>query len=121
MNSIQIGRWGEQIALEEYKRRGFSLVAQNWRYPPYEIDLIVEDEKFLVFCEVKTRRGVRFGSALEALGEVQMQRLMLAAEAYLAQSPTVLQPRMDVCAIQYVEQGDIRQCRNITIIENAFA
>lgn len=121
MSSTQIGRWGEHMALQEYERRGFCLVAQNWRCPPYEIDLIVQNGAFLVFCEVKTRRGMRFGSALEALGEAQMQRLTLAAEAYLAHYPTVLQPRMDVCAIQYERRGTILGCRSITIIENAFA
>lgn len=120
MSNAEIGRWGEELALQEYERRGFHLVARNWRCNPYEIDLIVKDGSYLVFCEVKTRKGDRFGSALESLQGAQMQRLMLAAEAYLAQFPTSLQPRMDVCAIQYAKRRGERQCLSLTIIENAF-
>lgn len=120
MSTAQVGRWGEELALQEYERRGFQLVAHNWRCNPYEIDLIVEDGSYLVFCEVKTRKGDRFGSALESLREDQMQRLLLAAEAYLAKYPTPLQPRMDVCAIQYAQRRGERQCLSLTIIENAF-
>lgn len=121
MNCAQVGRWGEMLALQEYEHRGFHLVAKNWRCNPYEIDLIVKNDRYLVFCEVKTRRGERFGSALESLQDAQIQRLVLAAEAYLAQYPTPLQPRMDVCAIQYAQRKGECQCLSLTIIDNAFA
>ena len=51
-----LGRLGEDLALEHLMRRGYRPVTRNYRTRVGEIDLIVCDERTLVFCEVKTRR-----------------------------------------------------------------
>jgi putative endonuclease len=61
------GRAGEEAALRVYARRGFRLLAQNWRCPLGEIDLVVERDGLLVFCEVKARSGAAFGGGFEAV------------------------------------------------------
>jgi putative endonuclease len=51
----RLGALGERLAREHLVARGFELLDANFRTRYGEIDLVVRDERFLVFCEVKTR------------------------------------------------------------------
>jgi putative endonuclease len=55
-----LGAKGERLAAQHLEARGYEVVARNFRTRFGELDLVVRDERFLVFCEVKTRiaRGV---------------------------------------------------------------
>ena len=50
---------------------GLSILDRNWRCAHGEIDLVARDGDCLVFCEVKTRRSVRFGDPVEAITPAQ--------------------------------------------------
>jgi putative endonuclease len=52
---------GERLAARHLEARGCEVIARNFRTRFGELDLVARDERFLVFCEVKTRivRGVR--------------------------------------------------------------
>jgi len=54
------GLIGEELALKQMQRLGFSLVARRYKTSQGEIDLIVENKskKLLVFVEVKRRKKV---------------------------------------------------------------
>jgi putative endonuclease len=56
----RLGTKGEQLAARHLEARGFEVIARNFRTRFGELDLVARDERFLVFCEVKTRivRGV---------------------------------------------------------------
>src|SRR5215510_2497360 len=79
------GRDGETAAAHVYERRGFVVVARNWRCPLGEIDLVLLHRGLLVFCEVKTRTGVAFGGGYEAVSWSKRRRIRNLAEAYLGQ------------------------------------
>lgn len=120
MNRAEIGAWGEEQARMEYEKSGFRLVQRNYRVRPYEIDLILENGTYLVFCEVKTRKTSRYGQPCEAVTPQKQQRLLAAASYYLSQHPTLLQPRLDVCEILYRMERNGPVAERIHIIENAF-
>ena len=61
------GGTGEDAALAVYIRRGYRLVARNWRCKLGELDLVLVRGGTLVFCEVKARRGSAFGGGYEAV------------------------------------------------------
>lgn len=50
----EIGFLGENIAKRFLESRGYKILAQNYKKPWGEIDLIGEKEGIIVFCEVKT-------------------------------------------------------------------
>jgi putative endonuclease len=52
----QLGRLGEQLAVEHLIRRGFRIVERNYRTRWGELDIVAYDGRTLAFCEVKTRR-----------------------------------------------------------------
>lgn len=94
------GRWGEDIAAAWYERRGYDVVARNWRCRSGEIDLIVCRGRLVVFCEVKARRTDAFGPAAAAVVPAKQRRLRRLAAEWLASSRVRgVEVRFDVVAI----------------------
>ena len=54
-----LGAWGEAIAAEALKARGFAVIERNYRSRYGEIDIIAENREYLVFAEVKLRISAR--------------------------------------------------------------
>ena len=54
----------------------------------------------IVFCEVKSKTGARFGDPLEMVDDVKVRRVRAAADAWLARHPEAvgLEVRFDVIA-----------------------
>ena len=78
------GAWGESIAAEYLQKKHFKLVAMNYRCRYGEIDLIVQNRKFLVFVEVKTRKSSNFAYAYEHVDYHKQNRLRTTAQMYLS-------------------------------------
>lgn len=114
-----LGKWGEQLVADYLKQRGWRLRETNYRCRLGEIDLIAENRNYLIFVEVKLRKNDHFGSAREAVNFKKQQNLRAAAELYLSESATKLQPRFDVAEV-YAPQGINTQKPHISYVENAF-
>lgn len=93
------GRWGEALAAEFLRRRGYELVAAGWRCRFGELDLIARRGGFLCFVEVKLRKSQAFGGGAEYVDRRKQERLRTTALLYLQQNPSPLQPRFDVIEI----------------------
>ena len=48
----ELGRKGEEAAVKYLVSKGHRIVAQNWRFHGYEVDIISEDGAYIVFVEV---------------------------------------------------------------------
>ena len=114
-----LGRWGEAKVAQDFREKGWTVVAHGFRCRFGEIDLIAENREYLVFCEVKLRRNDRFAAAREFVDARKQRRLRITAEYYLQQYPTQLQPRFDVAEV-YAPQGVQTKRPVITYVENAF-
>jgi putative endonuclease len=84
-----LGRQGEELAAQRLQAAGLEILARNWRCRDGEIDIIALDKTdpggdVLVICEVKTRRGVGFGTPLEAVTPAKAARLRRLAISWLA-------------------------------------
>jgi putative endonuclease len=80
-----LGRLGEQLALEHLERMGYALLSRNHRTRFGELDLVVFDDRALVFVEVKARRGRRPGRAWENLHPAKRAQVRRMATAFLAE------------------------------------
>jgi putative endonuclease len=80
------GSAGEDAAARLYASRGFVVIARNWRCRIGEVDLVLARGDLLVVCEVKTRRGSRFGGGYEAVTARKRAKLRSVAEAFLVSS-----------------------------------
>ena len=114
-----LGRWGEALAAQELRRRGYRIVAAGWHCRFGEIDLIAENERYISFTEVKLRKSARFAQAREFVDRGKQERLRISAQLYLAEHPTQLQPRFDVMEI-YAPQGVSTTHPELKFWENTF-
>jgi len=96
----QSGRLGEGLAAWFLERRGYRVRGRNLRIGRFEIDLVAERGRRLVFVEVKFRRGSSWGDPRAALAPAQRARLAAAAEAYAARFGDRRDVRFDVVIIE---------------------
>lgn len=94
-----LGIKGEDLAVDFLKRKGHRLIERNWRFSGYEIDIITEDEEFIVFVEVKTRSSSEWGNPEDAIGKSRMRRMINGANNYLKLNCIDKPARFDVVAI----------------------
>ena len=92
----------ERRAARHYRLRGYRIVGRNVWSGGYELDLVVRRGRRLVFCEVKGKTGAGFGDPLEMVTGEKVRRLHRAAEAWLAQNPSLvgLDYRFEVVAVR---------------------
>ncbi len=81
------GTAAERRVRLHYRLRGYRVLAANEWAGGNELDLIVRRGRRLVFCEVKTKRGVDYGSPWEAVTPEKVRRVRRAAERWLARRP----------------------------------
>lgn len=78
----QTGLRAEKLAALLLRLKGFKIMAQRYKSPVGEIDLVARRGKLLIFVEVKARATM--GEALESIQGRQTQRIIRAAEYYMA-------------------------------------
>ena len=83
MNKRAAGAAYEQKAADYLEERGCRILERNFRCRAGEIDLIAEDQGYLVFVEVKYRSDARAGYGGEAVDERKQKRIIRAAQWYL--------------------------------------
>ncbi|MBI2303526.1 MAG: YraN family protein [Chloroflexi bacterium] len=113
-----LGSAGENQAAHYLEKRGYSIRERNWHCPYGEIDIVAEKGDWLVFVEVKTRRGAQFGSPEESITPSKRRKLVAAAQTYLqtlgGELPT--QWRLDVAIVELSSAGKLQR---LEVLENA--
>ncbi|MDQ2909384.1 MAG: YraN family protein [Candidatus Eremiobacteraeota bacterium] len=100
MNARQrLGRDAEEAAAAYLTSLGLRILGRNVRGPSGEIDIIARDGETIVFVEVKARRSLACGPALDAVDLRKRRRLRAAAADYLQFAPPYARARFDVLAI----------------------
>lgn len=97
-----VGQYGEDLAARYLTSNGFSVLERNWRCELGEIDIVAREGETLVICEVKTRRGLNYGTPLEAITYKKLTTLRRLAGRWLQTHqvrPAAI--RIDVVAIVF--------------------
>jgi putative endonuclease len=112
------GRIGEDLAHRYLRRRGYTVIARNYRTRSGsgEIDIVAWNGPTLVFIEVKTRQTDEYGSPDRAVDAEKKQRLRVAARDY-ARRAGVLPERTRFDVVSVVLGGKPR----IEWVRDAFA
>ncbi len=110
MTFINPGQHAETQARTYLEQQGLQFVTQNQRYRFGEIDLIMRDNQYWVFIEVKYRSSTQFGGALNAVSIAQISRIRKAAEQYLQTHKINAPCRFDVIAINGADIQWLQGC-----------
>ena len=99
-----IGVLGESLAADFLARKGYQIIARNYRFREGEIDLIVfryQPEPELVFVEVKARTSNKFGVPAEAVDSAKRSKLKRAVNYFRQRNIKLakLNYRFDVVAV----------------------
>jgi putative endonuclease len=104
---VATGRLGEHLAAERLAGQGWVIHLSNWRGVGGEIDLVAQDGDCLVFVEVRSRRGPRFGTAEESLDRAKLRRMASLAEQYVVAAAWPGPWRVDAVALDLLPDGTI--------------
>jgi putative endonuclease len=108
-SSNRLGRIGEDLATRYLQDLGYRILDRNWRTSVDavrgELDIVAQDGRTLVFCEVKSRRRTPFDDAFAAVTWSKQRQLRRLAALYLAREHGGVDVRFDVIAVAWPASG----------------
>lgn len=108
---------GEDLAVTYLKKKGYKVIARNYRCQWGEIDLIARDKGTLIFVEIKSRSSSGFGLPQDAVDRFKQEKLIQAAKTYMAEHhlQESIPARFDVVAVHLTPSGP-----EMELIKDAF-
>jgi len=115
MTELTLGARGEAAVADDLQRKGYTILACNYRRPCGEIDIIARDKQTLVFVEVKTRTKNYFDAA-ELVTPSKQRRVIRTAHCFIMHhNYATMACRFDIALISW--QSTLPK---ITYLEDAF-
>ncbi len=111
------GKAGEQYVCGYLRNKGYDIVCTNFSGRYGEIDVIAENEKYIAFVEVKTRKQNSLVSGLESITEAKLKKVIRTAAEYLSKHNIDKQPRID--CVQLAVRDCDGEVIDMRYIENA--
>jgi len=82
-NKREEGKRGEERATDILTAEGYRILDKNYRNHLGEIDIIAEENGYLVFVEVKKRNTPVYGASLEAINSAKRKHIIKSALYYM--------------------------------------
>ena len=118
------GQYGEDLAADYCKRTlGFQLIARNWRYKRYELDIVCVDTGVLVFVEVRARAANALVGGYHSIDAHKKQVLQRGSKAYINQLQNPPKHvRFDVIEVSLSDdgEGDVRHYGNVPLFSKHY-
>ena len=115
-----MGLQGEKRVAAFLRKRGFNVIKRNFQCRYGEIDIIAENNEYILFVEVKTRKLNPLISGFDAVDSHKQSRITLAAQDYITKTYCQKQPRFDVAEVTVCEKADGSLGYSLKYLENAF-
>lgn len=106
-DKIKTGNQGEELAADFLQKKGYEIVARNYRYKHAEIDLIVKKDSFIVFVEVKTRSYSFYGEPEAFVDSRKAATVLRAAEQYTYENKYEGNIRFDILSVKTGSKPEI--------------
>ncbi len=96
---LRLGRWGEEVAIAFLRKKGYSIIRQDWRSGHRDIDIVARQGNTVVFVEVKTRANREFGNPEDAVNHQKRENLRRAINHYVKSHKLSNPLRFDIISI----------------------
>lgn len=118
MKTRERGNRGEAEVARYLRKKGYTLLASQWRCRFGELDLVAKDRKGTIcFVEVKLRSSGSIALPREFVDQRKQERLRRTAAAYLSVHELDAPARFDVAEVYEENNGTLR----VEYLEDAFA
>jgi putative endonuclease len=98
--TVEKGRSAENVAVNHLQKKGYRILARNFRHRRYEIDVVAWHQGTIVFIEVKMRSSGSLDTG-PSPSYGQIKRILSAANSYLhTKAPIASNSRFDVIRIR---------------------
>lgn len=97
----ELGKKGEQLAIDFLIKNEYKILEKNYRYLKAEVDIIAQKENILAAVEVKTRSTDYFGDPQDAVNPKKIKLLVSAIDYYVIDKDLDVEVRFDIIAIIY--------------------
>lgn len=95
----ELGKIGEQMAVDFLKKDGYSILETNWVFQKAEIDIVAQKGNVLAIVEVKTRSSIDFGLPQDFVNPKKIQLLVKAVNEYVILNNLDVEVRFDIIAV----------------------
>lgn len=117
--AAELGRLGEQKVADFLAKKGYAIIKRNWHNGRYgELDIVAENDEYMVFVEVKTRREDSIIRGLYAFDERKRTKVKAAAERFVRLIGTDLKYRIDFAEVVFSETEDSKGKWKINYIKD---
>ena len=100
VSKVEKGRVAEGLAVKHLQKRGYRILARNFRHRRYEIDIIVWHAGIVIFIEVKMRSSGS-SDAAPSPSFSQIKCILSAANSYLhTKAPIASSSRFEIIRIR---------------------
>jgi len=99
MKQHELGKKGEEMAVEFLQEEGYEIIERNWRFRHIELDIIARKGDQLIIAEVKTRSGNTYGEPSTAVDKNKQRAIIVAAEHYIYANKLDVDVRFDIISI----------------------
>ena len=95
------GKWGEELAAETLRGKGYTIIERDWHSGHRDIDIIARspDNRTVVFVEVKSRTQDIIMRPDDAVTRKKIRNIGLAANSYVKMYGVVDELRFDLVSI----------------------
>ena len=108
----QLGKDGENKAISYLKSKGYKILAKNVRFSIGEIDIVAQNEKYIVVVEVKTRRSAEYCHPIEAVHKKKREKIKKMGQRYFRNKKYAAKGfaiRFDIITILWPDWPDGKQ------------
>lgn len=95
----ELGKKGEQLAINFLLKNNYKILEKNYRYLKAEVDIIAQKDDILIAVEVKTRTSAYFGNPQDSVNPKKIKLLTSAIDFYVTNSDLDVELRFDIIAI----------------------
>lgn len=95
----ELGKKGEDLAVQLLRKKGYQILATNYTFNKFEVDIIARKNNILVAVEVKTRSTPEFGNPQDFVKPKQIKRLVATIDHYVNENKLDVNVRFDIVAI----------------------
>ncbi|MFL5774126.1 MAG: YraN family protein [Flavisolibacter sp.] len=104
--NTELGRGGEQLAVDWLTGKGYTILHRNWRYRQFEIDIVALKNEMPHFVEVKYRSSQQYGYPEAGVQGKKKSAIFRAVNEFMFRHPAYRDFRVDILSIYEKKKGD---------------